>query len=92
MVKSTDAKGPLKQLFLLGSLRTVFGTGLSSVRYACGIQGAADDMISGTRKIFYSSAADQDNAVLLEVMSLAGNVACYFNAVGKTYSGDLSER
>jgi hypothetical protein len=48
-------------------------------------------VVSGTGKILYSSSADQDNAVLLKIVSLTRDVACYFDAVGKTYPGDLSQ-
>ena len=48
-------------------------------------------MVSYTWKVFYSSSADQNNAMLLKVVSLAWNIACYFDAVGKTYPGNLSQ-
>ena len=38
-----------------------------------------------------SSSTDQNNRVLLQIVSLARNVACYFDPVGKTYSGDLTK-
>ena len=78
-------------LFLFRSLGTVFGAGLSPVGDTCGIKRTSDDMVSGTGQVLDSAAADQNDAVLLEVVSLARDIARYFNAVGKTYSGDLSE-
>ena len=39
-------------------------------------------MISRTGQVPYSSAADHNNAVLLQVVSLSGDVACYLNSVG----------
>ena len=79
------------KLFLLRSLSAVFGAGLFSVGYACSIQCTSDDMISGTRQVPNSSYTDQNNAVILKVVSLSRNVACYLDAVGKTNSGDLSK-
>ena len=51
----------------------------------------ADDMISCTGKILYSSAADHNNTMFLKVMAFARNIACYLNTVGKTYSGNLTK-
>ena len=48
-------------------------------------------MISGTWKILYSSSTDQYNTMLLKVVTFSWNVACNFDAIGKTYSGNLSE-
>jgi len=48
-------------------------------------------MISGTWQVLYSSSTDQNNAVLLKVMTFSWDVACYFDTIGKTYSGDLSK-
>ena len=78
-------------LFLFRSLSAVFGAGLFSVGYACSIQCTSDDMISGTRQVLNSSSTDKNNAVLLKVVSLSRNVACYLDAVVMTNSGDLSK-
>ena len=75
----------------LRSLSTVFGTGLTSVSNACGIQCTSDDVVSGTGKVLNTAASDQNNAVFLQIVSFTGNVACYFDSVGKTNSGDLSK-
>ena len=75
----------------LRSLSAVLGTGLASVRNACGIQSSSDDVVSGTGQILNTAASDQNNAVFLQIVSFAGNVARHFDSVGKTYSGDLSK-
>ena len=49
-------------------------------------------MVSGTGKILNTAASDQNNAVLLQIVSFSGDIAGHFDSVGKTYSGDLSER
>ena len=82
----------LTKLFLLfWPLSAVFGTGLPSVCNTCCIQCTSYDMISGTRKILYSSSTDQYNTMLLKVVAFSWNVACNFDAIGKTNSGNLSE-
>ena len=81
-------------LFLLSvfrSLSAVLRTSLLSVGYACGIKSTSDDVVSGTRKVLNTTTTDQNNGVLLKVMSLTRDIACYFNTVGKTYSGNLSK-
>ena len=88
---ATDRNG---QLFfsVFRSLCSVFGTSLSSLCNACGIQGTTYDMVSCTWKVLYTTAADQNNAMLLKVVSLSWDIAGYFDSVGKTYSGDLTKR
>ena len=79
---------------LLSSFRplsAVFGTSLLAVCNACCIQCAADDVISGTGQILNSSASDQNNTVLLQIVPFAGDVGCNFDSIGKTYSGDLTK-
>ena len=49
-------------------------------------------MISGTRKVLHTAAADHHDAVLLKIVAFARDVGCHFDSVGKTNSGDLSER
>ncbi len=49
-------------------------------------------MISGTGQIFNSSASDQNNTVLLQIVPFAGDVGCNFDSIGKTNSGDLTKR
>ena len=83
----------MKLLFLsvLWSLSTVFGTGLTSLSNTCGIKSTTDDVVTGTRKVLNTASKDQNYAMLLKVMSLTWDVACYFDSIGKTYSGDLSK-
>ena len=48
-------------------------------------------MVSYTRKVFDSAASDQNNAVFLQVVADARDVSSYFNTVGQTSSGNLSQ-
>ena len=77
--------------FIFRSLCAVLGASLSSVGNACSIKSTSDDVVSGTRKVLNTTTTDQNNGVLLKVMSLTRDIACYFNTVGKTYSGNLSK-
>ena len=74
-----------------GPLCAVLGTSLLAVCNACCIQCAADDVISGTGQILNSSASDQNNTVLLQIVPFAGDVGCNFDSIGKTYSGDFTK-
>ena len=82
---------PDLNLLFLRSLSTVLGTRLISVRHTSGIQSAADDVITDTRDVLNSSAADQHNAVLLQIVTNTGDVSGNFDPVGQSDSGDLSQ-
>ena len=73
-------------------LSAVLGTGLFAFSDAGGIQSTANDVVTGTGQILDTAAADQNNAVLLQIMAFARNITGYFHGVGQTNSGDLSER
>ena len=81
----------LQVLLALGALCAVLGTGLHTAGHTLGIQRTTDDVVTDTGQILDTTAADQNNAVLLQVVALSGNVACHLNAVGQTNSGDLSQ-
>jgi hypothetical protein len=49
-------------------------------------------VISGTRKILDTAAADHNNAMLLKVVAFAGDRGRNFDAIGKTNSDDLTKR
>jgi hypothetical protein len=61
-------------LLLLRSLGAVLGTALLAVCYASGIESASHDVVSNTGKVFDTTASNQNHRVLLEVVSLTGNV------------------
>ena len=52
---------------LLGSLCAVLGTALLTVGYALCVQRTADDVVTDTRQVTYTAAADQDNRVFLKI-------------------------
>ena len=73
------------------SFCTVFRTSLSSLSNTCCIKCSSDDVVSCSWKVFYSSSTNKYNTMLLKVMSFSWDIACYFDTVRKTNSGDLSK-
>src|SRR5215218_2343953 len=57
---------------LLRALRAVLAARLLAVLDTGGVEGAADDVVANAREILDATAADEDDRVLLEVVSLAG--------------------
>src|SRR4029079_7979279 len=53
---------------LLGTLGAVLRTGLPAVLDTLGVENAAQHVIADTRKVAHTAAADQHDAVLLEVV------------------------
>ena len=76
---------------LLGSLCAVLGTALLTVCNTLSVQGTADDVITYTGQVTYTSASDQDHGVLLEVVSDTGDVGGSLQTVGQTDSRDLTK-
>src|SRR5690554_425961 len=60
-------------------------------RGAGGVEGAAHDVVTHTRQILHTTSADEHHAVLLEVVSLTGDVADDFHAVGEADAAHLAE-
>ncbi len=75
----------------LRTLCTVLGTSLHTLCNTLCIQCTTNDMVTNTREVLHTAASDQNNAVLLKVVTYTGNIGCYFNTVGQSYSGNLSD-
>ncbi len=69
-------------LRFLRPLGTVEGTGLSPAIYASSIQSSSKDVVTYTRKVLYTTATDQHDAVLLEVVALAQTDTRYLTHSG----------
>jgi len=76
---------------LLGTLSAVLGTALVSVRNALSIEGTANDVVTHTGQVTYTSAADKHYGVLLQVVSDTRNVNGCLESVGKSYTGNLTK-
>src|SRR3546814_11621960 len=70
----------------------VCSSDLLAVLHTLRIEHAAQDVIAHAGKVAHTAAADQHDAVLLEVVAFAGDIGDDFALVGQTELGDLSER
>ena len=59
---------------------------------ADGVERSADDVITNTREILDTAAADEHDRVLLEVVADARDVGRDFDPVRQTNAGNLAER
>ena len=75
----------------LGTLCTVLGAGLHPALHALGIQSAADDVVTHTRKVLNTTAANQNDRVLLQIVANTGDISGNFHTVGQTHTGDLTK-
>src|SRR3954447_26335447 len=90
-MSSRRGAGPLRgtSALLLGA---VAATGLLAVADARGVEGAADDLVAHAREILHPAAADEHDAVLLEVVALARDVGGDLHAAREADAGDLAQR
>src|SRR5688572_6044437 len=87
-------------LLLLRTLHAVLGAravtvgfvGAAGARGAGGVERAAHHVVTNTRQVLHAAAADQDDAVLLQVVSLTRDVADHFHAVGEAHAAHLAKR
>ena len=78
-------------LLLLRALGAVLGTGLHTALHALSVQSAADDVVTHTREVLHTAAADHDHRVLLQGMTDAGDVSGDLIAIGEADTGDLTK-
>jgi hypothetical protein len=76
--------------FLFGHFCAVFTSALFATGYAGTIQNAANYMIADARQIPDAASANQNRAVLLQVVVDARDVSGYFLAVSQSNAGDFS--
>src|ERR1041384_2181528 len=67
------ARGLLSWLF--GTLGAVLGARLTAILDALGVEHAAEHVVADAGQVAHAAAADQHDAVLLEVVALARDVA-----------------
>src|ERR1700727_3716536 len=78
-------------LNLLG-LHAVLRARLLAVADAGGVQRAADHLVTEARQVLDAATAHEHDRVLLQVVTLAGNVGADLHPVGQTDTGDLAKR
>src|ERR671911_27584 len=84
--------GPLRGISALLLLRAVTAASLLAVLHALGVERAADDLVAHTGEVLHTTAADEHDRVLLEVVPHAGDVGGDLDAAGEPHAGDLAER
>ena len=77
-------------LSCLWTLCSVLGTALGAVGNTGGIQRATHNVIANTGKILHTTAANQHDGVLLQVVSLSGNLGVHLMGVRQTHTGNLT--
>jgi hypothetical protein len=74
----------------LGTLGTVLGAALQAVGDTGGIECTADDVITYTGEVLHTTTANEHDGVLLQVVTLSGNVTVDLLLVGQTNTGYLT--
>jgi hypothetical protein len=71
-----------REVELFGFFGSVFGAALFTVLDAYRVQGASDDMIPNSWKVFHPTSPNEDNGVFLEVMANPWNISGYLDSIG----------
>src|SRR6266542_3715083 len=77
--------------YLLGPLGAVLRPALATIVDARGVERTADDVITDARQILHTAATNEAHRVLLQVVTLAGDVAGDFHPVGEANTSDLTQ-
>ncbi len=77
---------------LLGALDAVLRTTLLAVIDSERIERTTDDVIPNTWKVTDTPATDENNGVLLEVVTFTTDVGGHFLAIGKSNASHLAKR
>src|SRR6476660_3771646 len=83
--------GPLRGISALLLLRAVTAAGLLAVLHALGVERAADDLVANTGEVLHTTAADEHDRVLLEVVADTRDVSGDLDAARQAHAGDLAE-
>lgn len=91
-ISKTIEEERARHLRFLRTLRTILRAATLPVGNTRRIQHPAHDMVTHTRKILHSSAANHHDGMFLQIVSDAGNVRRHFHAIGKTNACDFPKR
>src|SRR5699024_2506026 len=75
----------------LGALSTVFAAGLVAVGNALRVKRTTDDVVTNTGKVLDTAAADQNDAMLLQVMADTGNVRGDLDTIREADTGNFTQ-
>ena len=92
-INSRRGAGPLRGMARLSlPLRAVAAAGLLAVADAGGVERAADDLVANAGEVLHTTAADEHDRVLLEVVALARDVGGDLHAAREPHTRDLAQR
>ena len=80
-----------RELSCLRALGAVLGASLLTILNTLGVQRTADDVVTHTRQVLNTTAADQHDAVFLQVVAFTTDVRNDLKAVGLTHLGNLTQ-
>src|ERR1700761_485551 len=86
-----SARAPCAALALL-LLGAVTAASLLAVLDTLGVQRAANDLVTHTRQVLHTTTTHQHHRVLLQVVTLTGDVCGDLNLAGQLDTRDLPER
>src|SRR5690606_23884940 len=76
----------------LGPLRAVFRAPLAALVHAGTVERATHGVVTDTWKILHTTAANEHDRVLLQVVTLAADVADHLETVRQAHLRDLTQR
>ena len=77
---------------LLLALHTVLRTAAVTTVYTEGVELTTNDVVTHTRKVLYTAAANENDGVFLKVVAFTGNIGGDFVTGRKTHTGNLTQR
>src|SRR5262245_42486826 len=89
---TSPLRGMVVYLLLLGALGAVLGASLLAVGDTGGVERPADDVVAHAGEVLDAAAADQHDRVLLQVVTLAGDVRGHLHPVDQPDARDLAQR
>ena len=75
----------------LRSFGTVLGATATTLINALAVKGATNNVIADTRKILHAAPTDQNDGVLLEIVTLATDVCDHFESIREANLGNFTQ-
>src|SRR5580765_2462607 len=92
MMTGRAGAGPLRGISALLLLRAVPAAGLLAVLDALSVERTADDLVPNAGEVLHTTAADEHDRVLLQVVADARDVSRDLDAAREPDAGDLAQR
>src|SRR4051794_25237207 len=84
--------GPLRGMSALLLLRAVTAAGLLAVADTLGVQRTANDLVADAREVLHTTAANEHDRVLLQVVADARDVRRHLDLAAELHTSDLAQR